>query len=46
MSLPAIPTEETLAPVQATKDILIAKADNKMDSKMKNLMKALEALTF
>jgi len=46
VNLPAIPNEETLAPAQATEEIRIAKAENTIDTKMDNMIKAIEAWTF
>jgi len=46
VNLPAIPNEETPAPMLATEEIPIAKAENMIDSKMDNMMKAFEAWTF
>jgi len=46
INLPAIPSEETPAPAQVTEEIPIAKADNTIDTKMDNMMKAFEAWTF
>jgi hypothetical protein len=43
---PAIPNEETPAPAQATEESPIAKAENTIDTKMDNMMKAFEAWTF
>jgi len=45
-NLPAIPNEETPAPAQAMEGIRIAKAENTIDTKMDNMMKASEAWTF
>jgi len=45
VNLPAIPNEETPAPVQATEDILSAKAENMIDTKMDNMMKVFEGWT-
>jgi hypothetical protein len=46
MNLTAIPTEETPAPAQATKEIPIAKDDSKIDSKTDNVMKAFQPWSF
>jgi len=46
VNLLAIPSEETLPPVQAVEAIPISKAENTMDTKMENMMKAFEAWTF
>jgi len=46
VNLLAIPNEETLAPVQATEEIPIAKAENTIDMKMDNMWKAFNASTF
>jgi hypothetical protein len=43
VNLPAIPSQKTLAPAQATLEMSIAKAKNTMDTKMDNVMKAFEA---
>jgi hypothetical protein len=45
-NLPAIPNEETPAPAQAMEEIPIAKAENTIDTKMDNMMKAFEAWNF
>jgi len=42
INLPAIPSEETPAPAQGTKEIPIAKADYTIDTKMDNTMKAFD----
>jgi hypothetical protein len=41
-NLPAIPSKRTPAPVQATDEIPIAKADNTINMKMDSMMKAFE----
>jgi hypothetical protein len=46
INLPAITSEETPAPAQATEEIPIAKADNTIDMKMDNMIKTFEAWTF
>jgi hypothetical protein len=46
VNLPAITNEETLAPAQVMEEIPIAKAENTIDTKMDNMMKAVEAWTF
>jgi hypothetical protein len=43
VKFPVIPNEETPAPVQATEDILMAKAKNMIDTKMVDMIKAFEA---
>jgi len=45
VNLPAIPSKETPAPAQAMEEIPITKADNTIDTKMHNMMKAFEAWT-
>jgi len=42
----AILTEETAAPVQATEEIAITKAENTINTKMANMMRACEPWTF
>jgi len=42
-NLPAIPTEKTTAPQQATEELPIAKADNTMDTNIHNIMKVFKA---
>jgi soluble lytic murein transglycosylase-like protein len=46
VNLAAIPKEETTAPVQATAEIPIAKAEYTIDTKMDNMMKPFDASTF
>jgi hypothetical protein len=46
INLPAIPREETPAPVQATKESLITKAHSTINTEMDHMMKAFAAWTF
>jgi hypothetical protein len=46
VNLAAIPSEETLAPVQATEEIPIAKANSTIDTKMYITIKTFETWTF
>jgi len=45
VNLPAIPTEETPAPVQVTEEIAIIKAENAINMKIDNMMNAFGAWT-
>jgi hypothetical protein len=46
VNLAAIPNEETPAPAQAMEEIPIVKAENTINTKSDNMMKAFEAWTF
>jgi len=46
VNLPAIPSEETPAPLQATEEIPITKAGNTVDMNMNNIVKAFQTWNF
>jgi len=45
VNIPAFPSEETLTPVLATKELPIAKADNTIHTDIDNMMKAFSVWT-